>query len=286
MRDFLDFIQPSSVGYTEIRCIQDGKVDQTYWLDYDGASQYASNMNAYGWDVYYGVIKRLTKDGKSAAPLTPVLWADVDAKAYPGGKRDCLSAIVSYEVPPSVIVDSGHGYHAYWRLENPVLWEYAQIVMMGLARNIRGDHVYDISRILRVPDTLNYKDETPLPVRLIRFDTTRILRFGDFDKAHAAGMWYANPVQYHKTRPKPTAYDPEQPLPGWLHDLIEQGAPQGTRSEQSFKVVCELLRRGWGEDDIRGVFETQGIGEKYREKGAGGERWLDLTISKARREVR
>ena len=50
-------------------------------------------------------------------------------------------------------------------------------------------------------------------------------------------------------------------------------------------MVCELLRRGWGDDDIRGVFETQGIGEKYREKGPSGERWLDLTISKAQREV-
>lgn len=285
MSDFLDFVQPYNIGLTEIRAIKGGKIIQEYWGEHENAAVAARSWSQEGWDAYYGVLPRASEDGTSAISVTPVLWADIDAKAFSLlDKSAALRVLLTYEVPPSIIVDSGHGYHAYWRLRHPVIWEDAKVAMVGLAKNLRGDHVYDASRILRMPDTTNWKDpDHPVPVRVIRFDTGRILEFRDFDRATRAGLHALLP--HRVPRIEPTHHDPSQPLPQWLADLIQNGAPQGTRSEQSFKVVCELIRRGWSDQDIEVVFETQAIGDKYREKGNGGPAWLALTLRKAHAEV-
>ena len=181
-----------------------------------------------------------------------------------------------------MVVDSGHGYHAYWRIGEMVLFDEAKPIMVGLARALRGDHVYDRPRILRIPGTTNWKDpQNPAPVRTVVFDTTRVMRVGDFHKYADIGLRELRP----KTARQAHEYvSPENraDLPGWLEELIRDGAPQGQRSEQAFKVMCQLSRRGWSDDEIHRAFETGGIGEKMREMRNGGERWFERSLRKAR----
>lgn len=74
-------------------------------------------------------------------------------------------------------------------------------------------------------------------------------------------------------------------LPKATKQLIQSGAPKGTRSDQQWSVIMELLRADYGDDTIVAVFEKYAIGEKYRSKGAGRVDWLKTDIERARAEL-
>lgn len=279
--EFLSFIQPA-VGLCEIRCIRGGHVQQAYYEDRAAAEEYAYRASDRGWDVYYGVLPRIREGGKATdvSALAWVLWADIDAKAHMGDKQYALAAIVRYPITPSVIVDSGHGYHAYWKLDAPYLWDEVRPVLVGLAHQLRGDHVYDQPRILRIPGTMNHKGAAPVMVRTIRFDTTRVLRLGDFYQAHLMGHRILEPPATRQPVVEQDVGD-QGDLPPWLLTIIDEGAPQGQRSEASFRVMVHLIYRGWSDERIRDLFRVTAIGEKYREQ-RDGERWLARSLRRAR----
>lgn len=275
MSEFLDLIWPDH-GYGEIRCIANGTVIQD-WYDLSDeygrqdAEEFARYLDDCGWDVYFGVLPRTRHRGTAAdtPPETTVLWADVDAKHHDEDKHAALDAVLGYDISPSVIVDSGHGYHCYWKLADPVPFADAAKAMKQIARTMGGDPVYDAARILRLPGLRNHKNGDSVPVRLLAFDALRRYRFSDF---------YIPPEP--KARPMPYRGE-SRDIPDWLNELLVGGAPVGQRSEAAFKAVLWLLRYGFTPDEIVTVFEAfpQGIGEKAAEKG--GARWLRRTIEKA-----
>jgi hypothetical protein len=192
-------------------------------------------------------------------------------------------ALIDYDIPPAVVVDSGHGYHAYWALDHFIPVDRATTIMRGIARHVKGDHVYDAARILRLPGTQNWKDpDHPLPVRVLRFDATRRYRPADFIEAESVGV----AERQRDERPvSPAVYIPpadRRVLPDWLDALITQGVPQGQRSEASFKVMYYLAKYGWSDEEIRSIFEVMAIGEKMREMRKGGERWFNRSMKRAR----
>ena len=284
MRDFLDLVQPGE-GLTEVRRIMDGKVKQHWFDDHDSVTDLSLKWSDEGWDVYYGVLPRTEYGGKAedVARYTSTLWADVDAKAHGDSKQASLMALIDYDIPPAVVVDSGHGYHAYWTLDQFVTVDRATSIMRGIARHVKGDHVYDAPRILRLPGTQNWKDpEHPLPVRVLRFDATRRYRPSDFVDAESIGVAEHDRENRRST---PTVYIPpadRKELPDWLDELIVQGAPQGQRSEQAFKVMYYLAKYGWSDEEIRTIFDVMAIGEKMREMRTGGDRWFNRSMSRAR----
>lgn len=282
MRDFLDFVMLPG-GYVELRAIQQGKVRRWWERDRQAASDLAIQLSDDGWDAYYGVLPRRIHGGtaEDVAPFTRTLWADLDAKVH-GDKAATLSVVTGrLAVPPSVVVDSGHGYHAYWRLDSIVEFERARTIMVGIAQVMKGDHVYDAARILRIPGTVNYKDpQEPKPVRTILFNTRAVYRVGDFHHYEYLGEKKLHPP-VHNTgvfRPIPRTDD----MPAQLAELIRDGVPQGQRSEAAWGVMCALIERGWSDDEILAAFQSGGIGEKMREMHDGGTRWFNRSVARAR----
>jgi hypothetical protein len=82
----------------------------------------------------------------------------------------------SNELPPPIVVDSGTGIHAYWPFEDDVPsdeWKvYAEKFKAFCLREIKIDPVVtaDKARILRCPETLNYKTDPPTPSKFITED--------------------------------------------------------------------------------------------------------------------
>jgi len=76
-------------------------------------------------------------------------------------------------LPKPLLVNSGRGIHAYWPLTNPVSreeWEPVanRLNELCVLHNLYVDaSVFEIARVLRVPGTLNFKDNPPKPVELI-----------------------------------------------------------------------------------------------------------------------
>jgi hypothetical protein len=77
-----------------------------------------------------------------------------------------LGELRSYHLPPTVIIFSGGGYQALWRLREPFLIngdplnvDLIEAQNRKLAADLGGDNTHNIDRILRVPGTINILDE-------------------------------------------------------------------------------------------------------------------------------
>jgi len=122
--------------------------------------QRLADTNRMGWGAYFAVglrqpgLGRWKRGGAAEVVALPAFYADIDdptdaALIQLGGAR----------LPPSVIVHSGGGYHAYWLLDEPTCHlNTARQVLQGLARTFGGDGLSP-AQSLRLPGTVNTKPE-------------------------------------------------------------------------------------------------------------------------------
>lgn len=103
------------------------------------------------------------------------LYGEFDAKTY-GSKESIAAHIDGATWPtPSVLIDSGGGLHGYWLLREPWILETdearqaAELVQRLWVQNVIGadPSVHDLTRILRVPGTRNFKYDPPPPVEYV-----------------------------------------------------------------------------------------------------------------------
>lgn len=129
------------------------------------------------------------KRGKAEGVIAiPGLWLDIDIKgeAHKGDKLPpdlgaALELLDECGPPPSVVVNSGHGLHAWWLFAEP--WVFAnaderkaaqelvrrfqrQFQERAVKRGWRIDSTPDLARVLRLPGTMNRKLE-PVPVQIV-----------------------------------------------------------------------------------------------------------------------
>ncbi|MFZ1757217.1 MAG: VapE domain-containing protein [Caldilineaceae bacterium] len=140
-------------------------------------------------------------------------FAEFDAKDFEGGKAAILAHLDSFPQNkgwpyPSVIVDSGGGYHCYWLLEhtvtvndeNRVHLARVQAAWVGLVGGDNG--AKDLSRVLRIPGTRNvkgkYAPDFPT-VTIIEADFRRLFALRDFEEL----------TEHLRSGPAPT---PAQPV--------------------------------------------------------------------------
>jgi hypothetical protein len=155
----------------------------SHWFrDLGKAAEFAAVCNL---DVYVGVGLAGADHGPhhrcKSEEITGLssINADLDVKSeahstkpLPSTLADALS-ILPPALPPSLIVATGNGAHAWWMFKEPYLFESEQdradvsrIVsrwhtMLRLNAGARGwayDRLSDLARVLRVPGTQNHKD--------------------------------------------------------------------------------------------------------------------------------
>lgn len=296
MHDFLDWLWDGfDDHYGEMRLIIDGAVSQSWWPIPKYTCHLADaaiDRDREGADVYVGVLPRTRTGGKSAdvTPYTSTLWVDVDGKHFGDGKQGALDALLDFPVAPSVIVDSGHGYHAYFRLDHLYLFDDVQPIMKGIAKRIGGDAVHDRARILRLPGLSNHKDGGNAPVRLLRFDTTSSFLLSDlaefeYREPKANGWWEYNGTDEQALRDRVWRTTNDA---AYLDERIDQevhfNPGRGARSGHDFYVACLMVEAGWDDGMIEMEFLSHplGLGAKTAE---AGPRYLERTIRKARQAV-
>jgi hypothetical protein len=114
--------------------------------------------NARGWGAYFGVaarranLGRWSRGGKSQLTSLPALFVDMD-----GDPGAALMALHHCPLPPSCIVSSGAGRHAYWLCGKPITdLARADQLLRGLAHYFQSDRT-NVAGMLRLPDTVNTK---------------------------------------------------------------------------------------------------------------------------------
>lgn len=127
-----------------------------------------------------------------------VLWIDIDDY----DQTQVVAKLKSLAQPPTLIVNSGHGTHAYWALtqfETDLQLIRAKNKGLVTQLGIKGaDSCYDLARILRVPGTYNIKNGLDRPVTILHKSNAEY-DIGSFTSAQIAASdvkeyWDSEPL--------------------------------------------------------------------------------------------
>jgi len=155
--------------YIELRCIHPATGDaKALWSkvgdkrSLTSAFKRVTALNGDGYGVYFAPCLRQTKSGKAdAAALLPALWVDLDCDDDPKQREAALNKLYSFNPPPSAIIDSGGGLHAYWLLDEPLSLDentrkQAANILRGLFQALGGDpqYVKSVASVMRLPGSV------------------------------------------------------------------------------------------------------------------------------------
>ena len=126
-------------------------------VEFENLLDLLGGLNNEGYGCYYGVLPRRCAGGSKDSDVAPgqVAWADLDG-VTPSDAKQRLQA--SKLPPPAAVVNSGHGIHAYWRLNALAEPDVLSHAVARVADSVGGDKaVRNPSRVMRLPGFVNHK---------------------------------------------------------------------------------------------------------------------------------
>tara|TARA_R110002167_G_scaffold143958_2_gene333639 strand:- start:560 stop:2929 length:2370 start_codon:yes stop_codon:yes gene_type:complete len=248
-------------------------------------------------NVYFSVnppVGRMTKKAlRTDIEKMTFLHVDLDPRAGedPDEERVRLLELVTTRLPagipkPTAVVDSGGGFWAFWRLDDPFpiessepRYEEAKLYNLHLETVFGADSCHNVDRIARLPGSVNYPDKKKLAKgRIERLSEVVELnpvsyKLADFTKATqlaapTSGFSSGKTVKINENVQRVEDLNRELPpsVPGWCKVVIAQGkdpddptrfAKEGSaevnRSDALFYTVCELVRNQVTDDMIYAI---------------------------------
>lgn len=171
---------------------KEGQRIQTFHDTIDAVAEQAERLNNDGLNAYFalarfteGVASREAQYAVSAQSF----FVDLDCgekKPY-ATQDDAIAALQQFVTatafPEPCVVNSGHGVHAYWPLDEEVVAEKWLVIAQAFKRfclvnglQIDRTATSDIARVLRVPDTLNTKTAPAVPVSVLELSERMSLK--------------------------------------------------------------------------------------------------------------
>src|SRR5215204_2845394 len=176
-QDLWDHVFGDERGLLAI-CHTDDPNFRTQFFNYptaaDKAAEWALEKAQNGREVYF--CAHLLTDPrriKENATAVHTLWGDLDNAEVPEG-----------EITPTAVVQSSpNRFHCYWRLIDGIPPQAAELLNKRLALEIGADPSgFDLTQLLRVPGTANYKHEGSPVVDVQHLDQSRTYSAGDLDR--------------------------------------------------------------------------------------------------------
>lgn len=269
-----------SEGFVEFRLIgAKGIKEQCFIAVEDLTEAFINQLIVKGEEeqlnVYYGVTTRKNKSGKEADVLhVPGLWLDIDPKH--ATYEEAMQVVKSLPTPPTAIVSSGNGIHAYFKFNEPFevvddnSFKFIKELSLKLHIFAKADNTADLARLLRVPNSMNVKS-------LMDAKLCSLVEFADATYSIDSFAYLAE-VEIQKEittlmnvkveKLAPIEIDALQ-VPYSIKSLIVDGPKEGEdRSKKIFHVVIELLKSKHSYEEIAFVLinEDWAIGEKISER--------------------
>ena len=247
-----------------------------WFQDIESAIQFAESMCHR--DLYvgvglssqdYGASRRCASD--DVAGIVG-LWADLDLQsdahsrvALPPTIESALM-ILPVELPPTFIIRTGNGAHAWWLFREPLVFEsdeqraeaanlalrWQSLLRLNASTHGWGfDRLADLARVLRVPGTRNCKDATnSKPVEIYqktdcRYNPSELAEYmDDHGVPDAEDHQRASQAWTERLSDKSLAIDPSATIPGGSSLTVHGGviaipryvAPAPRRSQRSNSV--------------------------------------------------
>lgn len=177
-RDVLAAIVDGCDGLLELRALPSR--DRTFLALDDTAGLESFARDHAADDLYFGVATRRDATGGTLDHCQQLgaLFVDLDGDT---------TKLDRFALPPSILIGSGSGQHAYWLLREPfdvpADADTIKSLLRRLAHAVGGDlAAAEPARILRIPATTNRKHDPPRPVTIMRCEPDRRYNPGDFDE--------------------------------------------------------------------------------------------------------
>lgn len=239
------------------------------------------------------------------------LHVDVDPRAGEDIKSERERILQLLNQPeklpvPTLIVDSGGGYQAYWKLDYPLpiggdvnKAENAKLFNLEIELKLGADSCHDICRIMRLPGTVNRPDKKKLRkgrkealAQVIEWDDGRTYSIKQFKQSPMAqAVAERNAVQISDIIKRLSSVNE---LPAKVSDRCKVVIVQGydpdepkkhsSRSEWLFFVCCELVRADVDNETIYSIITDPnfGISASVLDKGSSSEKYACRQIERAR----
>lgn len=191
---FLNSLFKDLSGYIEIREIKNGNSTQKFFDSVGDLMKYDPPKDK---NIYFGTMTRKRKRGRvKDTKKTNVIWFDFDdVESF----AEIEFILNMNKLPqPSIIVSSGHGYHIYYLLDEPAGAEIQAVLKAFTAATGADSHATDLARIMRLPETMNVKEE-PVKCELLTISKNR---FNLEEIADVLGVEAKEPQQEAATRPE------------------------------------------------------------------------------------
>lgn len=255
------------------------------WIDERNAGRVKHNVYFMVNRPFGPLDDRVAEKGVEEVPF---LHADIDPKTgedFAAGRRRIWKRLRDAPLPPSAIVDSGNGYQPYWRLDKSVYIggnddaiAETKAYNIYLRDQLGGDNCQDLSRILRLPGTINWpsakkrgQGRVPRLASVVERHDDRVYPLAAFTPApvsyESRGPADGAPhVQISENLPR-IALDelPEAVTPRTRMLIVQGDDPDdptryGSRSEVVWAVVCEMVRAGCTDDQIAAIITDPDYG--------------------------
>lgn len=280
LRRFLELAaELGQIHLVAIHPTRDEISGRDFGLDVDAAESWAINQNRAGRGVYWspnriapGVQKKPSKADVTGARFVHVdldppkgeTWTAEQRGAALGRLQDC-------QPYPSLIVDSGGGFNAYWRLEDECRDpETVESINRALGEKLGADACWNVDRILRVAGTVNWPNAKKTAAgRFPRLAEVVEEEGGEHSiEALRAAFGAASPID---AGPKPKAAekvsrtpftilspdDLRPQSPEGLRRLICESDPDGRyggdRSKQVIGCARSMIELGYTDTEILGI---------------------------------
>jgi hypothetical protein len=251
----------------------------------------AEGMNLY-WMVNPARTHLRSKAKKEDVEDLAWLHVDVDPKKMPdlsdekkashiaAERARILPMLRAFKPEPTLIIDSGGGFQALWRLDDPLYIggnipaaEEAEAYNQQLEILLGGDSCHNCDRILRLPGTINWPNKKKREAGRVPVLASVVERHDDEEHIYGLGIFTPAPrvqsddgglvaptVKISGNLPRLKDLDelPETVTARTKMLIVQGDDPDDqlrydSRSEVTFAVCCELVRAGCDDDTIAAV---------------------------------
>ena len=320
--DFLKTFRPNGAWTLTAIPVDGGKLNTvTFTGEMEEKLEMWLIKNGAAHNIYFSVNPCREAVSKKASrediQSVEYLHVDVDPRAgedLGDEQKRILEKIRAFKPTPTCVIFSGGGYQAFWRLEEPIpidgdvaKAEDAKRYNMQLEMLLGGDNCHDISRIMRLPGTMNRpnakkrkKGRTVVLAATIHLDTKISYPIADFTAAQkvqakssgfSGGRSDLTPqVDTGNVRRITDLSELGDDVKDWVKVLIAQGRDPdeptrfSSRSETLFCVCCELHRANISDETIFSIITDKdfGIAESVVQLGSRAEAYALRQIERAK----
>lgn len=276
LEEYLEFVYGTDKGYVYVPTLSvTGEWDQRFFLWPDNKVPLTDYIRtaAKEQNVHIGTCLYTNKDAtRKGVSHSNVVWVEFDGN-YTGNFKDLPK--------PSLEIRSSteHKVHCYWktdRLEPGPLEE----ITRRLAYYLEADtSAWNANRVLRPPETFNYKYGKPLPVSVIS-KTEGVVSSKVFDRAPILRVkpLIASEIEIKPFRGTLGKY----PVPEELRQIILNTIPKGDRSGFLYKIAADLGDLGATEVDIISIlYHVDERVKKFSTRSDRLERYASIAVGVA-----